>query len=234
MPAFSKLKCVDETSKNIMFGYIRNIEKIYNAPLAVKHLCLLYYFETEEFGAHSEKLVISSSSKTKHNDIVHQIDRTFWNSVFGLVVISSDNNPNAIYCWSFKVTFNAPTYHTTAPSIGIVSDTKAIDDYCFSDRDREDEYHYYGWETTWKEIRSNNVDITTKHPFGDYPKIKSGDILKMEVNLKNKSIKHFYNDKDLGIAFNNIDLNYKYYLGISFADQDRVQIVDFKIKRDIS
>eukprot|EP01083_Nonionella_stella_P126481 382846_1 len=110
------------------------------------YLILLYFFETEEFGKHSKKLIISSSSKTKYNDIVRQIDRTCSHSVFGTVLISPDNHPNAIYCWSFKLQLYEPedflSWHYFTPSIGIVSETKEIDNNCFDDK--EYNYNYYG------------------------------------------------------------------------------------------
>eukprot|EP01084_Bolivina_argentea_P212518 361225_1 len=225
MHVFSKSQCIDERSRNLTFGYIRNIENINTVPFGIKNICLLYYFETEAFGKHGEKLIISSSSNRKCNDIVHRTDTGDVNCVFGTVVIGLDNYPNAIYCWSFKVTlYPSPMLNVwpfvqllyDSPFIGIVSARKAINNDCFSKK--EYAYNFYGRDTTWKSLKCNNYNLTIAS-YGAYDKIKSGDIIKMEVDLKNKSIKYFHNNKDLGFTFNEIDLNYKYYLGISFADK---------------
>ena len=60
----------------------------------------------------------------------------------------------------------------------------------------------------------------------------SGDIIKIEVNTKYKTIKYNINDKDFGIACNNINFenNTKYNFVVSMYEKDDcVELVDFKI-----
>merc|ERR1712228_435575 len=46
MTSFAKLKSIDDRKKSLIFGYIRNIEKLCNidhSPPLIKHMCILFY-----------------------------------------------------------------------------------------------------------------------------------------------------------------------------------------------
>eukprot|EP01083_Nonionella_stella_P202625 740097_1 len=107
-PIFSKLKFVNKRSKTITIGYIRNIENeintnYHNIPIGIKHLCVLYYFETEQFGKHSEKIIISSSNGGDKNDIIEPLQFRPWYCVYGTIIIDQKNNPNSIYKWALRL-----------------------------------------------------------------------------------------------------------------------------------
>ena len=97
---FSKLKQIDVRSKNIIYGYIRMIEGDWEIPMDIKNLCLLYFFESEEFEGYDKKLKVSSSASDKHNDIAEQIDGGCWYCVFGKIIIDPMNSPSSIYIWN--------------------------------------------------------------------------------------------------------------------------------------
>eukprot|EP01084_Bolivina_argentea_P319735 554589_1 len=238
-PIFSKLRFVNKRSKTITMGYIRSVENElhtnhHNVPIGIKNLCVLYYLETEQFGRHSKELMISSSNGREKNDIVEQMEDGYWYCVYGTIIIDKKKHPDSIYKW--KLRLNKSNKECVLPSIGIVvvnDNTKLpLDYYCFVIASGQSyPCEYYGFELTWGSIRSKEID----DQIGDclYHSLKNdineGDIIKMELNIKNKTLKYYLNDKDLGIAFKNINMNYKYCLAISFASKGiQIQIVDFQ------
>eukprot|EP01084_Bolivina_argentea_P319731 554584_1 len=107
-PIFSKLRFVNKRSKTITVGYIRNIENglnasYHNIPIGIKNLCLLYYFETEQFGKHSKKLMISSSNGREKNDIVEQMEDGYWYCVYGTIITDKKKHPDSIYKWKLRL-----------------------------------------------------------------------------------------------------------------------------------
>eukprot|EP01084_Bolivina_argentea_P273291 465483_1 len=231
-PNFSKLKFIDDETKKLIFGYVRNIENLCNVPMAIKHLCLFYSLETEEFGKHSKKLIVSSSTKYKYNDIAYaeSLPKFSRSNVFGSIVIDSNKHPNTIYSWTFKLTSNHTLFSTSLPSIGIVSNVISVDDYCFNmyvGGKKHYLYSHYGWDISSGKVRFKNRSCD----YNASCHIESGDMIKMEVDLKHKTLKYFQNDKDLDVAFEDIDLNFKYCLAISFPPwSNQVQIIDFSIR----
>eukprot|EP01084_Bolivina_argentea_P000395 745_1 len=139
-PTFSKLKFVNERSKIITIGYIRNIEKelhanYHNVPIGIKNLCVLYYFETEEFGKHSKVLMISSSNGSAKNDIAELMIDDAWYCVYGTIIIDKNNHPNSIYKWTLKLNWKKQK-KDVLPDIGIVAvkdnNKLPLDMYCFN------------------------------------------------------------------------------------------------------
>ena len=68
-----------------------------------------------------------------------------------------------------------------------------------------------------------------KKPFG-YLKQNEDNIIKLKLNVNDKSLKQWVNEKDLGIVYENIDAKYKYRFGVAFYGdtQDKiVEIIDF-------
>eukprot|EP01084_Bolivina_argentea_P319730 554582_1 len=163
-PIFSKLRFVNKRSKTITIGYIRNIENeintnYHNIPIGIKHLCVLYYFEREQFGKHSEKIMISSSNGCNKNDMIEpfeSLEFNHWCCVYGTIIIDKKNNPNSIYKWTLRLNKTL----CVLASIGIVAvkDNKeelSLDEYCFNGWDDD---VYYGFELTWGTIRSKEID----------------------------------------------------------------------------
>ena len=233
MATFSKLKFVDEKSPKLVFGYIRAIErtvtsKEHEIPDDIKNLCLLYFYIIfEQFDVASHRLKLSSSDKDKENDIVEQIHAASWNNVFGKRIIDPEQNPNCIYIWTLQFKCNPDQENSSTPSIGIISkDNKCYTDmteYCFM----YDNHNFYCWETAWSASRMRGKETSSyAQTF-----IRSGDIIKMEFNVKNKSLRFYCNDKDLGVSQDNIDINCQYCLALSFATQTHsMQILNFEIK----
>ena len=91
-----KLKKIDDKSKLIIYGFIREIQTLlsqnnllYNIPLSISHIILLFYFEMDEFDlfAHGLKL-----SKDRRTVIVSKSIYHSWGSAYGKIGINSENN----------------------------------------------------------------------------------------------------------------------------------------------
>lgn len=225
-------------SKKIAFGYIRRIEtKQLNSscleiPIEIKNLCVIYLYQTEEFDTshHGSSIKISSSADNKYNDIASNFDKYNWDCVYGTIIVDALKNEYSIYKWTFKFTFDDK--YGTPPSIGIVSNDGEWpkEKYCFM-RGKKYKYDYYGWQTAWGTLRNfNETKRNQKYDDDDtYPRMKTGDIIIMELNVKRRILKYYKNGVDLGIAFRDIDLEkYKYKLAISiYTPQHTIQIVNF-------
>ena len=238
-----KSRFVDDRTRDITFGFIRaiahNLEQ--EIPADIRNLCLIYYYETEEFALHSESLKISSSEENKHNDIVEQIDDGSWCSVLGKTIIDPEKSPSSIYIWQLKIT--APNHDETSPTIGILEAdmdyiTKQnsdcpMDMYCFNFSNFE--LQYYAWATGYGETDISENQQGMHYQYGSKDEIneeKLANIFTMELNIPNKSLKFSLNDEEQGIVSNNIDIEKKYCLAISFAGKGfKTELLSFEIKR---
>lgn len=232
-----RLKYVDDRSKKIIFGYIREIESILSSytpkfPEDIKNLCILFYFEFEQFDECSAKLQISSSSEYKENDIVEQIESSGWYNVYGKTIIDPKECPDAIYLWTLLFTKDVTRYQSIfSPPIGIISVQKikmiSFDDYCFSGFTGPP---FYCWET-WNQRARLTGNLGKGKEYGKQKGLKQDDTVEMEFDVKNKSLRFYLNGNDLGIAHNDIDLDAKYKLGMSFASKThKMQLINFEIK----
>lgn len=228
----SKLKYVDEKCKYLASGYIRQFESQFmisntkHFPIDVKHLCALFYcYHCDEFDQHHAELQVSSSESDKYNDILSCPIGSNWRCAYGKHIIVPSENLNSIYKWTFKF---LGTHFMTTPSIGIISinGTLPLETYCFMTCQNCD-YNYYGYETAWSGLR----DLKNKTKgirYGDGDRVKNNDIIIMELNIKDKTLKYHKNGNDLGVAFKDIDVSCKYKLAISmFTRTQQFQIMDF-------
>ena len=224
---FSKLKFADDRSKVIIFGFIRKIKINQDEiPAEIKQLCLLFYFQAEQFGQHGKKLKVSCSDDANINDIIEQHIEGFWYSGYGTFIINPIKYPSAIYIWTLK--FSTQSSAITTPSIGIVSvDTEyPLETYCFMSQ----EYDFYAWETTWKCAR-DKLQASRGYAEELDNGLECGDIIVMELNIPNATLKYTRNGKDLGIAHDNINMQNKYCLGLSFAAAScKFQLIEFECK----
>ena len=235
---YSRLKFVDDRCRNITFGYIRRIEgklmsKEFEIPINIKNLCLLYYFEAEQFDKHSTRLTVSSSNEHKQNDIVVQSVSGCWYCVYGRVIIDPQKHPSIMYEWTVKYKRDEKSIGTS-PSIGIVSTNHTelennLEYYCFMSYDND----FYCWQTAWKTARRRvDRDNDKQKPiYGDDFGLDCGDVIKMQFDTKNATLRFYKNEKDLGIAHKDINMNNKYQFAMSFANETHsMQLLDFVTK----
>ena len=155
-----------------------------------------------------------------------------WGNAFGQVDIDCIKYPQTMYKWLFKL-------NTTEVTIGII-DKIYIDKscennkYCFSIFPKND----YGDKTFYAlgnggHLESHNIDISQammtsiNNRYGIYTKF--GDILSMIFDTKRRTLRYLHNEKDLGIAFNDIDVTKIYRMAVSvYLQSSSVQLMDFR------
>ena len=153
MPAsLSTLKMVDNKTKYLIYGYLREIEikslNINRMAIDIKNLCILYYFFAEQFKIHGSYLKLKKSTSSELNDTDTVIKHNGWSTVYGEYKIDPTEYKNSIITWTLKI-------HKMANNIatfGISSTTTKLNGYCFSKR------HVgkcYGWYTLGGYFRSN-------------------------------------------------------------------------------
>ena len=160
-----------------------------------------------------------------NNDKMIILKRYGLNTAYGNVLI--DGQFLCIFEWSIKIIRDE--YHTIG--IGIAESNKwwINTNYLF----KNDPFYSY---FSKGEIFSMSDDKTKRAlccgtKYGE--QFYANDIIKMEVNTKEKTIRYYKNGKDLGIAVNDINFknNIRYNLAVVMgAKNDCIQLIDFKMK----
>ena len=218
------VKNIDQVTKDIVFGYIRQCEinllpnnnTFFNISSLIKFICIIYYWRQEYFTSHG-----SCSKLNDEKDIVTNTEYKT-NTVYGNININ--NKISCIYLWTFKIiNWWIPTGQIF---IGIDSSNKKFIEKNFTSHYNHKNPVYYAFD-------SDGYKISTDDQWADneYGKqCKSGDIVKMEVNILNKTITFYINDKCYGIAYKNIDFENKTYnMAVSMhGSTDSVQLIAFQ------
>ena len=213
-----KLAGVYKTTELLVSGYLRQHEISLSQiiPPLVVHICLMFHWIPEYFDIISkyvkvsdDKLRIKLISKTTKNQ----------NTTFGAMRIPSTDT--RIYLWTFKI------LHKKGDDIIIGISNGSNNNQPFHFRDRGKQTFNYGYCGNFKVVN------TAFKIYGD--DFKENDILKMILDLKKKTLSFMINDKDQGIAFENIkyspDIYYK--MAVSFEGlTDEIQLINFENKID--
>jgi len=87
----------------------------------------------------------------------------------------------------------------------------------------------YSIETTGKLFKNTLSDTIIVGKWGKYysPQLKTNDIVTIELNIKNRTIRYFVNNINLGVAFRNIDISTHYNFGITLRRNDKVKLLHF-------
>ena len=95
--------------------------------------------------------------------------------------------------------------------------------------------HYYTLHSYCDDLDllSHNYDHMSIGP--DYDSydddgIDDGDILKMELSVKNRTLKFYVNEKNTTLGFKNMDFdeNQEYIMGVSLDDKTSIQLLGFE------
>eukprot|EP01083_Nonionella_stella_P044544 119905_1 len=143
-------------------------------------------------------------------------------SVFGSTCIKA--NTDDIYRWKFKIVNGGNGLLV----IGIVAMSAAIDrnDLVNEPFYKSDAFANYGYNVFNGYTMSQSV--YTKYG----AKAKTNDIVQMELNMKQKVLTFYVNDKSQGIAFQHIPKNdaIRYQMAVSLQqDQNAIALLDFTI-----
>ena len=128
-----------------------------------------------------------------------------------------------IYKWKFKILENKFGIY-----IGFDSSNKKFIDGDYSDAFNQYKYYAYGDGEIYKRGSMGNVWPRGIQRFG-VGSIMNDQIIQIELNTRDKTIRYIVDDKDYGIAFKNVDITSKYHLGITvYNENTSIQILSFE------
>ena len=221
---FEIIKSIPQSIKDIIFGYLRNNQQIlfksknnpyYNIPQLVAFIILSFYQNVEYFSEHGQSIKLNK----KTNTISHEGKE--YGTAYGNININGEIN--ALYIWTIKILLDRKCIY-----IGLDSSNKKFINDDFSDyaTNNNDFYAFCDGYIYNQQILEDEYSELS---------VKNNDIIKMELNTKDKTLKYYINDKDQGIAFKNIAFKNKIFnLAIGFLSRstESVQLIDF-IQRKI-
>ena len=113
MSSLKKIKSIDQKTKDLIFGYIRESNESISyttIPMMINYICLLYYHLTDRFTKCGVGMEITSSNSndSNKNDVVQLHNGNFddWRNIHGNIIINPRDNPNLIATWVIKMTFD--------------------------------------------------------------------------------------------------------------------------------
>ena len=211
-----KIEDVDQLTKDIVFGFIRECEKlllnndIYIIPSIIYHICINYYWMKEYFTLFGKHMKLNDEK-----NIIQNIDN-FVDTAYGNIQI---DNKLFLYEWNFKI-----IKHFAEIAIGIESSNKHFIDGRFTNKD-QNENEFYAMNHDG--IRYSNK---VREQFASYDiSRENGGTVKMIVNVKNKTISFVIDNKSLGIVFDDINFKTnKYNLAVYIGNQGgEIELVSF-------
>ena len=220
----------DETNQTIEEYELQNLSK------ASETLNII-----EIFGHYDERLQLISERIIRN-------ETNEWLSCLGSIKIDSRNSPNSVYTWTIKVHahkqfslgivaftgHNNGYYNTNNDSVQNNHSNNYEDNYVKEYLFGHSKYINYGW--TWNDkftLTESNI-FSTDSSFEDAfrpnfnKEMATDKLIKMELDLKEKTIRYFVNNKDYGIAFEKVDTSNQLQFGISFKFGD-IEIVNCEI-----
>ena len=153
----------------------------------------------------------------------------------GDVIIDNTKN-NCIYIWEFQATKR----QSQSILFGITSSRELIRGYPGNNIRKNIFYYYYDSDGNinypnfkqYADKSDYDAEYWDDDESNDYGKrLANGDNIKLEFNVKRKTIKYYINNIDQGIAFRNIHFSdkTKYNIFVSmYTAKDSVQMIDFK------
>ena len=206
----------DDKIKRLVFGFIRKSIPTQSIPMVINYLCVLYYLIKEKFNKIAPNDMIEILSK---ENILHQYDTIKYKSkhdklkstIFGCFNIDFATFCNHVLIWNFDIKCNEL-------SIGIQS---YLNNKIFKYGNKHYQFYSDG------RLSSDGVlDLNDDVSFG------IGDIIRMELNTSNKSLKFYKNCKQIGVEFDNIKTsNRQYRMFIELSGYGSIKLLNFKIMR---
>ena len=226
------LKDIDPLQINLVTGYFKSIQQemedcdnpYYYPPSLVIHITILYYMIQEYFTVGGTGITISDNGDTVFLDGDGYIPR----SIYGNILINA--RLNRMYIWKFQIV-TLPSNGNPICSFGIESSNKQQINtyfYCAALAKRYN-YMYYAYDTN--ELKGSKYSHDTKRT--DYGVgAKTGDVITMILNTKLRTIKFYLNDRDLGIAYENVTFGFDdgkgYHMAVYIDEAPTcVKLIDF-------
>eukprot|EP01084_Bolivina_argentea_P205195 350590_1 len=192
-----ELKKIDESSILVVFGYMRELHKqlksTYKIPSLISWICLKYFYSIDYFEIIGQHTVLTEDKST--------ITKTHWGwtcTSYGKLIIPSMDN--IVIKWFLRLV-EAMDGNII---IGIQSNCTDINQTFIWNKTDD---RYYGLYLATGNKHQNELDYRKRSQTYVPNRIRymAGDIISLELNLVQRTVKFWYNDYDLGIAFANIE-----------------------------
>ena len=196
MSTLENVKNIDQSAKNCIFGYVREIQTLFpddktyfTIPTLVIHWILLYYSMIEKFDVQN---CGETYRLSEDNTIVTKTETNYPVAYLSKILVPE----TGIHKWKFKII--CVSVYTTI--IGIWKTRFALDLFAelWQTRARG---KFYGWSATHRCITAGDNRIGKNYGSA----IKSEDIIEMIVDLDKYQIRYIHNNEDLGVAFTEIE-----------------------------
>ena len=226
--SFIWLKTIPQTQKDLVFGFVKDVEKLlqttnvyYIISSLVCYKILEFYYLREIFGNHGHMITLEES------DLIASMNgKTSFSSqtIIGTVII--DVHGSCIYKWKFKI-----IEMSLKLAIGIVDRDQIKDDAFFAGDFTWQSvdfaaYHYEGRF----EISFNEWSSTECEDYGE------GDIIEMKINTTDLTIEYAKNGKwfgalkDADAITRYINNSKEYQLAVMMSGVCKIVLVDFEQK----
>ena len=202
-------------------GWVKQQQQILdlpNIPLPLQSLCIVYFNEYDEFEECGSFIKISEDKKsiTKTLTIICNAH------CFGALQIPSLYN-NRIFKWDIqinKMAHGSPTRDVSDVMIGVSSkqnvENKKINFHSYIRKALD-----YAYTDTGQILIVDTPYLEWKN-YGDTA--GKDDIISVELDLNKSQIRFYINDKDQGIAYENIkkgkDISYRFVVAASYKDTE--------------
>ena len=224
MSLIFKARFADQRTKDIVFGFIKQSQNLFNKnsiyhniPSLVHNLCLNYFWISEYFTLHGSDITLN-----KDKNIAKVNKENSNGTVYGNVDI--DINALVKYEWIFE------TSGFEEICIGIDSSNKQYPDKDYTDP-VINKFNFYAYYNGGNKFFCGSDRTGTK--YGDSWEDDQKYIIKMILNVPNKTLEYYVDNESEGIAFDNIDFNDKEYnMAVYTNRSDKesvVQLLDFKM-----
>ena len=202
-----RIKSMSQWEKDLVNGYAKNVQKLsaHNIPAAISYLCMIYYHENDHFEQHPkfDTVNVNDAKDTMTTE------GGKWAEVYGkFIITNADTKIPMIYSWTFEIAGVSKSYET---SIGICKGNSTL-------------IGTHQWPELAYELSHDGDKALIK--FGkfkyktySFERYTKGGIVKMEINMRQKTIKFYVNGKDQGIAFNDIDFSKIYNVIVGAGDK---------------
>ena len=207
----------DDKIKNLVFGFIRESIPTQSIPMVINYLCVLYYLLKEKFdkierGSTDIVEILSNENILNQNDIIKykSNNEQLISEIFGCFKIDFVAFSSRILKWNFDVKCDKI-------SIGIRS--------YLNQRLFKHGKTYYKFHSDGRLESDLELDLDNDISFGN------GDIITMEMDPTNKSLKFYKNCKEIGVEFDDIKTsnNIQYTMFIELGSYGSIKLIDFKI-----
>eukprot|EP01084_Bolivina_argentea_P070957 129041_1 len=250
---YDRIKTVDSKTQSIVYGFIQRIEAMLHRtmiiPFEIVSICLLYYFNPEYFTIHGKNITLLDKNQAIKGG-KSSAGINLFGTAYGNVEINTNNLVNCI--WTFEI-----NKHHINDIIGIgISSSKKLkpNEYRFyKGRDTRingiDIEEFFARLLNPSEVKetneSSNIKIDgyayennsimlerSKESASDYGCIfGDGDIVQMEFNPQNKTLRYFVNSKDQGIAAKDIQFDgiyESYVMAVFIKGTVEVKLMNFQ------